>query len=263
MFRFFRDIRRRLIVPDNVRKYILYAIGEILLVMIGILIALQVNNWNEERKNQALMSYGLAEIHNDLKIDLDIIYRGIEPRLQLMERSMDSLISYLEHDEIPNPEQFVKHYREIDNGFAVTPTYGTYNTLKEKGLNNLTNEDLRRELIHFYESRLPRAVRFIHEDDEFIREQTAIFEQDYIELKRVFDGSNVQLIPSPSIDNYFNHPSFYKVLQLRYDDISGKRYRVNTLKESYFNIMKAIELELDARSVAYAKLDSTQIIPNF
>ena len=50
MFRFFRDLRRRLIMPDSIRKYVLYALGEILLVMIGIVFALQVNNWNENRK---------------------------------------------------------------------------------------------------------------------------------------------------------------------------------------------------------------------
>ncbi len=46
MTRFFRDIRRRLIVPGNFRKYLIYAIGKILQVVIGILIALQANNRN-------------------------------------------------------------------------------------------------------------------------------------------------------------------------------------------------------------------------
>jgi hypothetical protein len=47
MLKFFRTIRKKLIEEYNVRKYLLYAIGEILLVVIGILIALQVNNWND------------------------------------------------------------------------------------------------------------------------------------------------------------------------------------------------------------------------
>ena len=59
MLKFFRKIRKKLIehpskgrTGDNVRKYLLYAIGEILPVVIGILIALQINNWNELRKPQ-------------------------------------------------------------------------------------------------------------------------------------------------------------------------------------------------------------------
>ena len=50
MIKFFRHIRRRLLSENKFSKYLLYAIGEIVLVMIGILLALQVNNWNESRK---------------------------------------------------------------------------------------------------------------------------------------------------------------------------------------------------------------------
>lgn len=49
MFRFFRQIRKSLMEQNKTRTYILYAVGEIMLVVMGILIALQVNNWNEER----------------------------------------------------------------------------------------------------------------------------------------------------------------------------------------------------------------------
>ncbi len=50
MLKFFRRIRQKLLTEHKFSKYLLYAIGEIILVVIGILIALQVNNWNEERK---------------------------------------------------------------------------------------------------------------------------------------------------------------------------------------------------------------------
>ena len=50
MIKFFRKIRRKLLTENKISKYLLYAIGEIILVVIGILIALQVNNWNEDRK---------------------------------------------------------------------------------------------------------------------------------------------------------------------------------------------------------------------
>lgn len=49
MLRFFRAIRKKLIEQNKIRSYFFYAVGEITLVMIGILLALQVNNWNENR----------------------------------------------------------------------------------------------------------------------------------------------------------------------------------------------------------------------
>ena len=50
MIKFFRKIRQRLLTENKFSKYLIYAIGEIILVVIGILIALQINNWNENRK---------------------------------------------------------------------------------------------------------------------------------------------------------------------------------------------------------------------
>ena len=52
MLRFFRKIRQKLLTDNKFSKYLLYAIGEILLVVIGILIALQVDNWNQKRENE-------------------------------------------------------------------------------------------------------------------------------------------------------------------------------------------------------------------
>jgi|TARA_R110002020_G_scaffold396281_1_gene606303 sensor domain CHASE-containing protein len=50
MIKFFRKIRQRMLSESKFSRYLLYAIGEIILVVIGILIALQINTWNEERK---------------------------------------------------------------------------------------------------------------------------------------------------------------------------------------------------------------------
>jgi hypothetical protein len=51
MIKLFRNLRRKLLTENRVSKYLLYALGEIILVVIGILIALQINNWNEDRKS--------------------------------------------------------------------------------------------------------------------------------------------------------------------------------------------------------------------
>ena len=54
MIKFFRKIRYDLMEKNKTGKYLKYAIGEIILVVIGILIALQINNWNEDRKRRAI-----------------------------------------------------------------------------------------------------------------------------------------------------------------------------------------------------------------
>ncbi|MFK7758244.1 MAG: DUF6090 family protein, partial [Flavobacteriales bacterium] len=52
MIKFFRKIRQSLLREGKVSRYLLYALGEIVLVVIGILIALQINNWNHEHKER-------------------------------------------------------------------------------------------------------------------------------------------------------------------------------------------------------------------
>ena len=54
MIAFFRKIRQRLLSENRFTKYLLYALGEIILVVIGILIALGISNWNESKKNRDL-----------------------------------------------------------------------------------------------------------------------------------------------------------------------------------------------------------------
>ena len=83
MFKFFRHIRQQLIIKNTMATYLKYAIGEIVLVVIGILIALQINNWNEQRKANQNESDLYSRILVDMKID---------------ENRIDEHISYYKKD---------------------------------------------------------------------------------------------------------------------------------------------------------------------
>ena len=69
MLTFLRKIRKSLIGSGGVRKYILYAVGEVLLVMIGILLALQVNNWNENNKNNHRKKELLNAVYHEFTVN--------------------------------------------------------------------------------------------------------------------------------------------------------------------------------------------------
>ncbi len=73
MIKFFRNIRQTLIMENKTSKYLKYAIGEIVLVVIGILIALQINNWNEQRKEDKMGLQFLKGIQSDLEKDIILI----------------------------------------------------------------------------------------------------------------------------------------------------------------------------------------------
>ena len=109
MLTFLRKIRKSLIESGSARKYILYAIGEILLVMIGILLALQVNNWNEWRKDRIVEQELLHEVRNNIQMnvarieDLHEFQKGCAKScktiLDVMERRQNWSDSLNEHME--------------------------------------------------------------------------------------------------------------------------------------------------------------------
>ena len=71
MIKFFRKIRQRVLIENNISKYLIYAIGEIILVVLGILIALQIDNWNENRKESRIVHNYYDQLISDLNADID------------------------------------------------------------------------------------------------------------------------------------------------------------------------------------------------
>ena len=77
MIKLFRGIRRTFITNGETGKYLKYAIGEIFLVMVGILLALQVNNWNQDRKLEKQLTTILQTVTEDLKTDTIVVANTI------------------------------------------------------------------------------------------------------------------------------------------------------------------------------------------
>jgi len=115
MIKFFRRIRQKLLSENKFSKYLLYAIGEIVLVVIGILLALQINTWNEERKNQKEAHKILLQLKHEFESNNDLIdtsiefHRrrlnaiegfkdGFEPTINLSADSLKALVSDLGSD---------------------------------------------------------------------------------------------------------------------------------------------------------------------
>jgi hypothetical protein len=88
MIPFFRKIRRGLLSENKVSKYLLYARGEIVLVVIGILIALQINNWNETQKNKRAETQVLSSLLQEFEENLLILDDAIEMNKQIIAQGI-------------------------------------------------------------------------------------------------------------------------------------------------------------------------------
>ena len=148
MIKFFRHIRQRMIKENRVSKYLLYAIGEIVLVVIGILIALQINNWNEERALQGKVDSIYSIVKDDLRSDIeriDEVIAQMSPDDSILVRIMEGNMTREDYRNCDRCEFVVTGYPDI--------------TLKSRGLTlleenstifDLNNDSLFIRLNEFY-----------------------------------------------------------------------------------------------------------------
>ena len=99
MINFFRRIRRNLIQDSQFYKYLKYAVGEILLVVLGILIAFQINNWNDKKENKKKELSYISSIIEDIETDIEQSQVALE-QLNQTRKGLDSLLLELSSEEI-------------------------------------------------------------------------------------------------------------------------------------------------------------------
>lgn len=154
MLRFFRQIRKTLMEQNKIRTYILYAIGEIALVMIGILLALQVNNWNEDRK----MAIEEIEILNILQEDLETAKAQSEEYIRAEELNRQTLKNILSADSLEvvlNSEQTDSlFFNAIWTANYRIPVISAYNDLKSAGKTGLISSQIIREQLSTLDLRI-------------------------------------------------------------------------------------------------------------
>ena len=144
MLTFLRKIRKSLIDSGSTQKYLLYAMGEITLVVIGILIALQINNWNERRKDNIVERETLMNIRSGLESSHRQLKMSIGCNLKAATACEDILDHF--NKDLPYHDSL-----EIKFSQAIqwcTPTFRNagYENLKTAGLHLVTNNSIIRAL---------------------------------------------------------------------------------------------------------------------
>jgi len=150
MINFFRKIRYDLMEKNKTGKYIKYAIGEIVLVMIGILLALQVNNWNEKRKTEVLEIQFLSSFEKDLISDTIYFNRRIKDSENLINLHYQ-FIHEAYNDQKDNREFKGLVAKLVWNSENFISQNSTYLELQSSGqLNILKNQELKKKIISLY-----------------------------------------------------------------------------------------------------------------
>jgi len=151
MIKFFRKIRQRLLTENKFNKYLIYAVGEIVLVVIGILIALQINTWNEQRKHRVKLGSNLILIKESLENDLKLIDTKLAT-LDIFENSGTYLLNFLlDKSEAVDSTQLKKSF--LTAGFYIDFSLNSVpfeKLAKENYLELITNDSILMVLSNFY-----------------------------------------------------------------------------------------------------------------
>jgi hypothetical protein len=157
MIKFFRKIRQGLLAEGKTGKYFKYAVGEIVLVVIGILIALQINNWNENNKNKEKENKYLSNIDREIINDsLTIENRWFKYRQKKIE-SLELARQYIMGEYIPKDTlMFINNvaFGGVNSRASFTGSSRTYKELVSTGnLSLISNDSIRQLIVDFYSTK--------------------------------------------------------------------------------------------------------------
>ena len=155
MINFFRKTRKQMADDNKPIMYFRYAIGEILLVVIGILIALSINNWNEERKDKEVELKILNELYSVLKggvLQGELSFQKEQIEENKISKASANLIVKLLEDNLPYHDSLKFHFSYAHTRFIGLIKSHAYQNAKNYGLNFIANDSLKELLTWTYET---------------------------------------------------------------------------------------------------------------
>ncbi len=231
MIKFFRKIRQKLLSENKLSKYLIYAIGEIVLVVIGILIALQINNWNEERKAEILE----VKLLRDLVLEMEQNKSLLENARRRHEGHDSISTIILEKRTGLTPENYLQHL--VYTTYFATTDFVNGNVesiLSEHGPSIITNDTLK-EFVSMWKE----MAHDVNENE--LIEQQLVFDQILPIISKNIDLSKIDPIMRGEADSFENY-----------------------IKDVKFqNSIKNLMLSNEFNGVVYSKAFNDRIILNY
>lgn len=141
---------------NRITKYLLYAIGEIILLVIGIMIAVQINNWNELKQQKRLELQTLKEIRGSISANLAEL-NLLSTQHQTQIKQFEHLVKHLEQD-LPYHDSLETKMSAIFGWYTPLFDFAPYETLKTRGVELISNDTIKRNIIAVYEKVLYRIT---------------------------------------------------------------------------------------------------------
>jgi hypothetical protein len=243
MIKFFRGIREKMLSENRFRRYLMYSIGEIILVVIGILIAIQINNWNETRKDVNTSKLLLHEFRKDLERDIsesEYVLGKLENQLALEAWSLDRVTYDLSDMDSLRKVFFGTYYQQ-------PISIRTFSKLQNSENPNLTGfTELQNELTRYY-TETKYLVDAYNEEEKYMA-----FENEVNNLIRTKLEINLPGFPIlPGNNQYRPFIDFAQSVEGRnyiknnYKRRTGMKKYFTSVKEEAFRLIDLIDRKLE------------------
>jgi len=245
----FRKIREELIRHDKTSKYAKYAIGEILLVVIGILIALQFNNWNQERLTKLKTNNYLEA----LITEIDKNTNRLEDYIQYVHSDIEQCAKSLRLLNLPEaliqPDSVIRKAMDTGPIYKFILSKSTFNDLINAGiLENVTDGKLKDRILS-----IESDIEGCHEVSKKAQDAWDVFHMPYlIKNKNVTDNwdsiNGVALYKTPfklRREAFVHSYEYSNILGLRMNSMGNYERQLHSIKETFVEISKDLRTYID------------------
>ncbi len=156
MINLLRGIRQNLLSENKLSTYLIYAIAEVLLVVFGILIAIQIDSWNEDRNLRKLEHILLIDIRDNLIASRTNLASNISYNKRTLY-NYEKILSHIKED-LPYSNSLDSAFSYISYWSEPNFTYTAYETIKSKGLDIIQNDSLKLLITEMYEQHFPFLI---------------------------------------------------------------------------------------------------------
>lgn len=159
MLRYYKKLEENFLNLSGLSKYLIYGVTEIILLVVGVVIALQVNNWGQQRNDRELEKYYLEALHEQVSNDIIDIERVIEHDSDVLE-AINGLLTKIKENESSSDEASIAYIRDIFTTTGTNPNTIVFEDMKSSGrINLVSSPDLRFQIQEYYD-----YIEEAHED---------------------------------------------------------------------------------------------------
>jgi hypothetical protein len=203
MIKFFRKIRFDLMEKNKTGKYFKYAIGEVILVVIGILIALSINTWNENKKDRKQEKEFITSVKKDLKQDkffIKLIIEQLEPRKEAYKAINNDILNLYQNDRISLDSIFMVYFRSQRTFYPILGSYES--AVAGNQLTIFRNKELLQKVVKLYNSTYDRLI----DNGQILDERWAFLSKKYSYERRTghFREMNPEQL-TEFLDDLYHH----------------------------------------------------------